>query len=177
MLSRIIPLEELRQHSVMFWLPPGGRDNGVWASTWVMFAELDAADVAPLLARLHDADVGGYAAAPSGRRGRPDALMTLYVDRDQLPKATDVVMGFLRGKNATPPGATPRQASRKAPTTPSSASTRTAVAVAKIVFCALVIAGFTAIMYIQGAHWLAMTHHRAHLLPPSHLSGITNPAP
>ena len=51
------------------------------------------------------------------------------------------------------------------------------MALAKIVFCALVIAGFTAMIYIEGAHWLAMTHQRAHLLPPSQLSGITNPAP
>jgi len=117
----------------------------------------------PLLARLHHADVGGYAATPSGRRGRPNSPTTLYVDRDQLPKATDVVMRFLRGKNDPPPMATPRRASRKAPTTPRSASTRTAAAVAKIVFCAPVIAGFTALIYIEGTHWLAMTHQRAHL--------------
>ena len=177
MLSRIVQLDELRQRSVMFWLPPGGRDNGVWASTWVMLAELDPADAAPLLSLLHDADIGGYAAKPSGSRGRPDLPTTLYVDRDQLPKATDVVMRFLRGRNDPPPMAMARRAARKAASTPRSTSTRTAGAVAKIACCDRVIAGFTALIYIQGTQWLAMTHQRAHRLPPSHLSGITNPAP
>ena len=177
MLSRIIPLEELRQRSVMFWLPPGGRDNGVWASTWSMVAELDSAHVAPLLVQLHDADVGGYAATLSGQRGRADLPMALYVDRDQLPKATDVVMRFLRGKEDPPPMAAPRRESFKDSTAPRSASARTAVALAKIVFGALVIAGFTAMMYLEGTPWLAMMHQEAHLPPRSHLPGITSPSP
>ncbi len=179
MVSRITQLEDLRLRSVMFWLPPGGRDNGVWASTWVAIAELDSADVATLLARLHDADIGGYAAAASGRRGLPHAPTNLYVDRDQLPRATDVVMQFLRAKSDPLPMATTRGTERKdpSPTSRRSASTSAAVAAAKILFCALVIAGFMVMAYIGGAHWLEMTHQKAHQLPPSHLPGITNPAP
>ena len=45
----------------------GGVDNGVWASAWAELADLDVADVAPVLRLLADADVGGYV----GKPGRP----------------------------------------------------------------------------------------------------------
>lgn len=179
MVSRITQLEDLHLRSVIFWLPPGGRDNGVWASTWLMLAELDSADVAALLARLHDADVGAYAARASGRRGLSHAPANLYVDRDQLGRATDVVMQYLRAKNDPPPMAVPRRAPRKAPVPVAgrSASARAAVTAAKILVGALVIAGFMVMAYLGGTHWLAMTHQKAHRLPPSHLPGITNTRP
>lgn len=176
MFSRIVALEELRQREVMFWLPPGGRYNGVWASTWVALAELAAADVAPLLKQLHDADVGGYAASSRGQRGRSDASATLYVDRDQLPKATDVVMGFLRGRTESPPSAVHRPA-RKDPGTPRSASTRTAVVMAKILLCALAFAGVAAVIYAEGEHWVEMNHQKVHVPPSSHLPGVAKPGP
>lgn len=99
MLSRVIPLEYLKQRDVMFWLPPGGRDNEVWADTWVILADLEAADAEPVLAALRDADVGAYVASPSGRNGAPTTGVQLYVDREQHNRATDVVMQFLRGKD------------------------------------------------------------------------------
>ena len=71
MLSRVIPLEYLKERDLMFWLPPGGQDNDVWADTWVILAELESADAAPILALLQDADVGAYIAGPSGRRAQP----------------------------------------------------------------------------------------------------------
>ena len=172
MLSRIIRQED--QRSVMFWLPPGGRDNGVWATTWAILAELDSADAEPLLARLHAADIGGYVATPSGRLGLAGSTRALYVDRDQLPQATDVVMRFLRGKNDTPP---PTTRPKKAPQAPRPAATRIGVAAAKVAFGALAIAGVTAMLYLAGSDWLARNHQQAHRLPPSHLSGMTNPEP
>ncbi|MCX2933431.1 hypothetical protein ORI20_24470 [Mycobacterium sp. CVI_P3] len=99
MLSRILPLEYLKERDVMFWLPPGGRDNEVWADTWVILAELDPADAEPILARLRDADVGAYVWTPSGRKGAPNTGVQLYVDREQHNKAVDVLMLFLRGRD------------------------------------------------------------------------------
>jgi hypothetical protein len=63
-------------------LPPGGVDNGVWASAWAELADLDAAEVAPVLRLLADADVGGYVATPGGRINRPNrrAIHRLWVD-------------------------------------------------------------------------------------------------
>ncbi|WP_194163528.1 hypothetical protein [Mycolicibacterium sp. P1-5] len=98
MLSRVIPLEYLKERDLMFWLPPGGRDNDVWADTWVILADLEPHDAEPALAALRDADVGAYIAAPSGLKGATSRSVALYVDREQHNRATDVVMQFLRGK-------------------------------------------------------------------------------
>lgn len=134
MTSRVIPLENLNQRDVMFWLPPGGRDNGVWADTWVILAELEPADVAPILARLHEADIAGYAAVPSGRRGVATPVKALYVDREQHHGATDVVMRYLRNKEPGPAGYTPRKRPAKALTK------RTVPTVVKVILGAAFIA-------------------------------------
>jgi hypothetical protein len=47
-------------------LPPGGQDNGVWATMWVLIAELESREVAPVLARMADIEVGAYAATDVG---------------------------------------------------------------------------------------------------------------
>jgi hypothetical protein len=52
----------------MFWLPPGGTDNGVWAAAWAELADLDADDVGPVLGLLARAGVGGYVATQVGAR-------------------------------------------------------------------------------------------------------------
>ena len=91
MLSRVLPLDDLAQRSVMYWLPPGGQDNGVWATMWVLIAELEAREVGPVLARMADADIGAYAAKPGGDGGR-----RLYIDVMQYNQAADVLMVFLR---------------------------------------------------------------------------------
>lgn len=113
--SRVLPLEDLKQRSVMYWLPPGGRDNGVWADTWVIMAELEAADSAAVLTLLAQADVGGYVATPGGRRTVTTTSRHLYVDREQHNHATDVLMLFLRGKD---PSVATVTASMKTTTTP-----------------------------------------------------------
>ncbi len=110
MLSRVIPLEYLKERDVMFWLPPGGQDNDVWADTWVILADLESADAASVLTLLHDADVGGYVARPSGLKGAADHTRQLYVDREQIHRATDVVMQFLRGKEQPIMPVKPRRA-------------------------------------------------------------------
>jgi hypothetical protein len=104
MYSQFIPLEELKRRSVMYWLPARGRDNGVWADTWVVLAELEAGNVTTVLDLLADADVGGYAAIPGGQKARASGCHHLYVDTMQYHRAVDVLMLFLRGKGSRPDG-------------------------------------------------------------------------
>lgn len=91
------------QFDIMFWLPPGGVDNGVWASTWAELADVEPGDADPILALLADADIGGYAATPGGRSarlGRPTAKR-LWVDSLQYHRAEDLLMSYLRGRRGT----------------------------------------------------------------------------
>ncbi|GAY14589.1 hypothetical protein [Mycobacterium sp. shizuoka-1] len=165
MLSRIIPLEYLKERDVMFWLPPGGQDNEIWADTWVIIAELDAADADPVLDLLRDNDIGGYIATPSGRRGAPGPGRQLYVDREQHSKAADVLMLFLRSRNqpALPAGATRRPArSEPAVHTVRPGWLRVLVITLKIVAGAAFIALFLLLMYHQGPRLFPTVH------PPQH---------
>jgi hypothetical protein len=84
----------------MYWLPPGGRDNAVWADTWVVLADLDPGDAAVVLHLLAEADVGGYVAIPGGRRARAKGAVcqTLWVDAMQCHRAEDVLMQFMYDK-------------------------------------------------------------------------------
>jgi hypothetical protein len=94
--SRVIPMEDLEQRSIMYWLPPGGQDNGVRATMWVLVAELESRDVPPVLSRLADEQVGAYA-APSRRKPGGNANCRLYVDGMQYNQAMDALMLSLRG--------------------------------------------------------------------------------
>jgi hypothetical protein len=100
MISRIMPLDELNQRGVMYWLPPNGTDNGVWADTWVQLADLEWGDITPILGLLADADVGGYVAVPGGQKARAKGAVghRLWVDAMQYHRAEDVLMLFLRGR-------------------------------------------------------------------------------
>jgi len=98
--SRILPTEELEQRGVMYFLPPGGQDNDVQATTWVVIAEFEPREIRPILAQLADAGIGGYAARPTGLRPGCGASHRLYVDGMQYNQAMDVVMSFLRGKES-----------------------------------------------------------------------------
>jgi hypothetical protein len=66
MSSPVYPIRDPGRFDVMFWLPPGGTDNGVWASAWAELADLGADDIDAVLGLLADADVGGYVATPGG---------------------------------------------------------------------------------------------------------------
>ena len=104
MSSVIRPLEDLAPSDIAYWLAPGGRDNGVWADTWVVIADLDPDDVTEVLNRLAEADIGGYVAIQGGRRARAKGPVchSLWVDLMQYGRAEDVVMQVLRGR---PPAA------------------------------------------------------------------------
>ena len=79
------PLPNAAQFGIMFWLPPGGTDNGVWASFWAELADLESANVTPVLDLLAEAGVGGL----------PPPL---WVDSLQYPRAEDVLMRFLNDR-------------------------------------------------------------------------------
>ena len=98
--SRVISFDELARRDVMYFLPPGGMDNGVFAGNWVQLADLDAEDVAPVLQRLADADVGGHVASPGGGRRNPRRVVIhrLYVDAMQYGNAESVLLDYLRDK-------------------------------------------------------------------------------
>jgi hypothetical protein len=91
------PLANAAHRNVMFWLPPGGIDNGVWASNWAELADLEPADVIPILGLLARVEVGGYVATPGGRASRPrrPVIHRLWVDSLQYHRAEDVLMTYL----------------------------------------------------------------------------------
>jgi hypothetical protein len=111
MYSSVLPLEELAQRSVMYWLPFDGWDNGVWADTWVILADIENEDVTAVLDLLAEADVGGYVVIPHGQKARAGGRHHLYVDTMRYHRAEDVLMLFLRGKEPRPDGA--RRAARR----------------------------------------------------------------
>jgi hypothetical protein len=96
--SQIRPLEDLAQFGVAYWLPPGGRDNGVWADIWVAIADLESDDASVVLDLLANADVGAYAAIPGGRRARArgPVCYRMWVDAMQYGLAEDVLIRFMR---------------------------------------------------------------------------------
>lgn len=99
MSSPISRIPNLAGRDIMFWLPPGGIDNGVWASAWAELADLEPSDIAPVLHLLAEADVGGYIATPGGasRRHR-QVIHRLWVDSLQFHRAEDVLMSYLNGQ-------------------------------------------------------------------------------
>jgi hypothetical protein len=171
MLSRVLPLDDLAQRSVMYWLPPGGQDNGVWATMWVVIAELETREVAPVLARMADADIGAYATKPAADGGR-----RLYVDVMQYNQAADVLMVFLRKETAgkSRAASVPRAsthgdargqhaAQRRSPRAAKGHSAvRVAVKVAGWVFFAALLIGALAVAYFI----VPMRLSTAHPLPP-----------
>jgi hypothetical protein len=100
MSSQIRPLEDLAQFGIAYWLPPGGRDNGVWADMWVPIADLESGDASAVLGLLAIADVGGYVAVPGGRRARArgPVCSRVWVDAMQYGVAEDVLIRFMRSR-------------------------------------------------------------------------------
>jgi hypothetical protein len=93
-------LRDPGQLDIMFWLPPGGIDNGVWATYWAELADLEPCDVGSVLALLADSGVGGYVATPGGRlhdRARAP-IHRLWVDSLQYHRAEDVLMAYFNAR-------------------------------------------------------------------------------
>jgi hypothetical protein len=70
------------------------------ASVWAELADLDAADVAPVLRLLAQADVGGYVATPGGTSMRRSVIHRLWVDSLQYHRAEDVLMAYLNHRRS-----------------------------------------------------------------------------
>jgi len=175
MFSRVIPLEYLKERDLMFWLPPGGLDNDVWADTWVIIAELEDADAQPVLDLLGDNDIGAYAANPSGRRGAVTSGKQLYVDREQYTKAVDVLMLFLRRKDQPPIPWTEPIAPKirsKIPAVPHAVAL-----VLKVVLGAAFIALFLLLVYTQGPRMWPGVHPAPHPAPSSDVPAVRGSHP
>jgi hypothetical protein len=99
--SPLRPMRSPARRDVMFWLPPGGTDNGVWASFWAELADLDGADIDAVLRLLADADVGGYVATPGGRARHPGqpVVHRLWVDSLRYHRAEDVLMAYFNRRD------------------------------------------------------------------------------
>jgi hypothetical protein len=100
MTSQIRPLEDLSSCGIAYWLPPGGRDNGVWADIWVAIADLETGDAGEVLDLLAKADVGGYVAIPGGTRAkaRGPVCSRVWVDAMQYGLAEEVLIRFMRAR-------------------------------------------------------------------------------
>jgi hypothetical protein len=105
MSSQIRPLEDVASCEIPYWLPPGGRDNGVWADIWVLVADLESDETSEVLDLLAKADVGGYVAIPGGKRARARGPVCsgLWVDAMQYGLAEEVLIRFMRGRSAHDP--------------------------------------------------------------------------
>lgn len=111
MYKQIPTRKDLAQRSVMHFLPPGGKHNGVWADTWVILADVETRYVAAILGLMAENDVGSYAVA-----SRADGDHRLYVDSMRYHSADDVLIGFLRAKqprSETAPIPVPRRSSKE----------------------------------------------------------------
>jgi hypothetical protein len=111
MSSPIRPLEDVASCEIPYWLPPCGRDNGVWADMWVLIADLESDDASEVLDLLATADVGGYVATPGGTRARArgPVCCRLWVDAMQYGLAEDVLIRFMRGRSACDPDPVPNR--------------------------------------------------------------------
>ena len=100
MSSLIRPLEDVASCEIPYWLPPGGRDYGVWADVWVAIADLETGEAGEVLNLLAKADVGAYVAVPGGIRARARGVVRcrIWVDAMQYGIAEDVLIRFMRAR-------------------------------------------------------------------------------
>ena len=99
MSSQIRPLEDIAQCDIAYWLPPGGRDNGVWADIVGLIADLDSDDAAGSRPvgegrRRWLCGVPGWEKSQGARPG-PHSL---WVDAMQYGLAEEVLILFMRSR-------------------------------------------------------------------------------
>jgi hypothetical protein len=78
------------------WLPPGGIDNGLDARTWVVLVDVEASELAAVLAGLRQAGIAAYAASldrPGRRAAAPG--FRIWVDTWPHARAEDAVRKIL----------------------------------------------------------------------------------
>lgn len=90
----------------MFWLPPGGFDNGIDASAWAELADLPEGEVAEVLFGLQEAGIAAYVAiGQQARRGAGSGPVRyrLWVDTLRYRRAEDLLMDILATLHHTRP--------------------------------------------------------------------------
>jgi hypothetical protein len=85
MFFHLIPLTDLKKHSVTYWRP--GRDNDSSADTWVVLAENESGYFATVLDLPTENEVGGHVAV---LRAQAEAMRSR--------RAEDALALFLRGR-------------------------------------------------------------------------------
>jgi hypothetical protein len=85
MFFHLIPLQELKKHSVTYWRP--GRDNCASTDTWVILTELESGFFATVLDLPAEADAGGQTARAN-----------LSADTTRSQQAEEVLTLFLHGR-------------------------------------------------------------------------------
>lgn len=95
MYFHLIPLQELKRHSVTYWQP--GRDRDVNDDTWVVIAERGSGLVATIL----DAPAPDSTSAAAGERIHRPSSQTPDISRDK--RAEDVLALFLADLNRAVP--------------------------------------------------------------------------
>jgi hypothetical protein len=85
MFFHLIPLHDLKKHSVTYWRP--GRDHDSSADTWVVLAEHESGYFATVLDLPAESDIGGGVAVT---RGQAETMRSR--------RAEDALALFLRGR-------------------------------------------------------------------------------
>jgi hypothetical protein len=164
---RILPIEEIEHLGTKFWVPAGGRENGVEATVWTILAELEGNEVSPVLSKLAAANVAGRAVAIAAATQRGNAHHRLYVDAMKYNQAMDALMLALRGKeNQEVAGYIPRRRATKS-ASPATISTRGQAAkiALRIGQWTLVAAAFALMLgigYATVSHRFPVVHSRPH---------------
>jgi hypothetical protein len=84
MFFHLIPLADLKKHSVTYWRP--GRDNGSSADTWVVLAELESGYFATVLDLPTENEVAG------------DVTARTHAEVKRSQRAEDALALFLRSR-------------------------------------------------------------------------------
>jgi hypothetical protein len=164
--SRLLPIEELEHLETKFWLPAGGRENGVDATTWAVLAELEGDEVSPVLSKLAAANVAGRVVTIAGAAAlRGDARHRLYVDAMRYNEALDALMLALRGKdNRELSDYVPRRRPSKSPSPNTTPARRQLAQIALRVGQWILIAATFALMlgigYATASHRFPVVHSR-----------------
>jgi len=91
----------------LWWLPPGGRGNGIDDDAWAPILEVAGDIVAPLLAALRTAGIPAYAAGPTraaaGRGRSPTApRWRLWVGTSAYGRAEETLIAVLPSLTGRP---------------------------------------------------------------------------
>ena len=96
------PMQRPQRFGRLWWLPPGGQDNGIDDHAWAPVLEVDADLVVPLLEAFREAGVPAYAArtqAALSRRATPAEAARCYriwVGTSAYGRAEETLIAVMR---------------------------------------------------------------------------------